>query len=139
MSKQAKPIRRWFQFSLRTFLILVAVIAAWLGTQFNRPPITRDNIHQVEAVSQFAKDVWEIEWSRDGGRVAMLGWEQPVEIYEAKTLIHYRTLAADIGGKFTPDSTRLITAGGSGARSAGDRKVQNWAVPARWRRWLYSQ
>lgn len=101
-----RPMRRWLQFSLRTFLLLVSALAIWLGTVFNRPRITSDNIDQLDVVSRIASDVWEIEWSRDGSRVALLGWEQPAAIYEAKTLIHYRTLAADkkpIHFAFSPD------------------------------------
>jgi WD40 repeat protein len=99
-------MRGWLQFSLRSLLVVVTAIAIWLGTQFNRPRISISNINQVQVVSQIASDIHEIEWSRDGGRVAMLGWELPVEIYEAKTLIHYRTLGKDkkpIHFAFSPD------------------------------------
>ena len=107
MTIAKRPMRRWLQFSLRTFLLLVSALAIWLGTAFNRPRITADNIDKLDVVSRIASDVWEIEWSRDGSRVALLGWEQPAAICEAKTLIHYRTLAADkkpIHFAFSPDA-----------------------------------
>lgn len=86
--------------------MLVAGCAVLLGVLFHRPPITRENVHELEVIGRIARDVWEIDWSRDGGRVAMLGWERPAEIFEAKTLIHYRTLVADkkpIHFAFSPD------------------------------------
>jgi hypothetical protein len=87
--------RRWFQFSLRTLLVALTGVAIWLGVQFNRPRITAENLDQLEVVATMPIDVWEIQWSRDGGRVAFLTWGKPAEIREAKTL--FRVGALGVG------------------------------------------
>lgn len=98
--------RRWLQFSLRSFLILVAVIAACLAAKFNHPRITPANIDRLRVIHTIAGDIHEIDWSPDGRRAVLLGWEKQADIYEAKTLIHYRSLLADrklIHFAFSPD------------------------------------
>lgn len=98
--------RRWFQFSLRTFLVVFTVFAVWLGIQFNRPPITAENLDQLSVVARMPIDVWEIEWSRDGSRAAFLVWGKPAEIREAKTLFRFDSLGigkAPIHVAFSPD------------------------------------
>ncbi|HWB12330.1 MAG TPA: hypothetical protein VG826_24100 [Pirellulales bacterium] len=101
-------MRRRLQFSLRSFFLVVSALAIWLGSQYHHPRITASNVDKLHVVSRIASDVWEIEWSPDGRRVALLGWEQPVQIHEAKTLFHYRTLLADkkpIHFAFSPDES----------------------------------
>jgi dipeptidyl aminopeptidase/acylaminoacyl peptidase len=83
-------------------------LAIWLGAQYHHPRITGSNVDKLQVVSRIDTDIGEIEWSPDGRRVALLGWEQPAEIREAKTLFHYRTLAANkkpIHFAFSPDET----------------------------------
>ncbi|HUY87162.1 MAG TPA: hypothetical protein VMV10_00355 [Pirellulales bacterium] len=102
----ARIPRRLFQFSLRTFLIAVTVFAIWLGLQFNRPKITAENLDQLEVIATMPVDLHEIEWSRDGSRVAFLGWEKPAEIREAKTLFRFGSLGvgkAPIHVALSPD------------------------------------
>lgn len=106
MAPNHKPRRRWLQFSLRSFLIVIAVVAACLAAKFNHPRITPANIDQMRVINTIASDIWEIDWSPDGRRVVLLGWEGQADIHEAKTLIHYRTLLADrkpIHFAFSPD------------------------------------
>lgn len=87
-------------------LIAMTLLAIWLGTVVNRPPIAPENIDQLTVVDSLARDIWEMSWSHSGDRVALLGWGQPAEIREAKTLFHFKTLAADkkpIHFAFSPD------------------------------------
>jgi hypothetical protein len=44
---EAKPKRRWFRFSLRTFLVIVTLIGVWLGLKINE---ARDQKQAVEAI-----------------------------------------------------------------------------------------
>ena len=98
--------RRWFQFSLRTFLVCVAAFATWLGMQFNRPRITAENLDQLQVISRMPIDVWEIQWSPDGSRVAFLTWGKPADIRETTTLFRFGSLGvgkAPIHVAFSPD------------------------------------
>ncbi len=84
----------------------MTVFAVWLGVKFNPPRITAANLDQLGVVSRMPIDVWEVKWSRDGGRVAFLSWEKPVEIREAKTLFRIGALCvgkAPIHVAFSPD------------------------------------
>ena len=45
----AKPKRRWLRFSLRTLLLLTAVIAAWFGWQVNKAQKQKAAVAAVEA------------------------------------------------------------------------------------------
>jgi hypothetical protein len=56
-SNSAKPRRRWFQFSLRSLLILITVLAVWLGLQVNRVNRQRRAVEAItELGGQFSYD-----------------------------------------------------------------------------------
>jgi hypothetical protein len=44
---ETKPKRRWFRYSLRTFLVIVTLICVWLGWEFSS---ARKQKHAVEAI-----------------------------------------------------------------------------------------
>jgi hypothetical protein len=45
-----KPTRRLFQYSLRSFLILMTALAVWLGVIVNRAREQREAVEAIEAV-----------------------------------------------------------------------------------------
>lgn len=56
-SQSPKPRRRWFQFSLRSLLVLVTVFAVWLGLQVNRANRQRRAVEAISAMGgQFSYD-----------------------------------------------------------------------------------
>ncbi len=78
--------RRWLQFSLRTFLLAVAVAAVGMAVLYRRSPIDASNAAKLQQVGNLDKDVRRIEWSPDRRRAALVSWEQPVEIRDLTTL-----------------------------------------------------
>ena len=46
----SKPRRRWFQYSLRTLLVLVTVLCVWLAVTANRARKQREAVAAIEAV-----------------------------------------------------------------------------------------
>ena len=50
MTTRTKPRRRWFQFSLRTLLVLVAVVAVWLALLVNAARKQREAVAAIEAL-----------------------------------------------------------------------------------------
>jgi internalin A len=58
------PKRRWFQFSLRTLLLLVAVLAVWLGWHTYRVKQQREAVLTVEEVGGLVR--YDYQWTRGG-------------------------------------------------------------------------
>lgn len=93
--------RLGFRLSLRAFLLLVAAVAVVLATQYRRSGLSPSNVTAMRRVAQLDAAVREVEWSPDRSRLALLGWEKPVEICdtvslglretfgEARKLIHF--------------------------------------------------
>ena len=46
----SKPRRRWFQFSLRTLMVLVTVLCVWLGLVSERARKQREAVAAIEAL-----------------------------------------------------------------------------------------
>ena len=44
----SKPRRRWFQYSLRTLLVLVTVLCVWLGVTVNRARKQREAVAAIQ-------------------------------------------------------------------------------------------
>ena len=55
-----KPYRRWFQYSLRSFLILLTVFAVWLGVVVNRAREQREAVKAIEALGGLVFYDWEL-------------------------------------------------------------------------------
>jgi WD40 repeat protein len=67
-------------------LIAVTVTSVLIGTQFRRSRITVDALENLQLVAELNRDATEIVWSPDRQRIAVIGWEQPVELLDSKTL-----------------------------------------------------
>lgn len=80
-----------------------------------------------------------VSWSPDGELLVSAGLKGDIIVWNPTDLSVLRRLQAPewvIGAKFTPDGTRLITAGGSAAFGSRDRLVQIWGVPPWWHRFF---
>jgi len=51
----SKPRRRWFQFSLRTLLVLLTVLCVWLGVTVNRARKQREAVAAIEALGGYVR------------------------------------------------------------------------------------
>lgn len=60
-----RPKRRWLQFSLRTLLLLVVVLAVWLGWHAHRVKQQREAVLTVEELGGSAR--YDYEWTDGGG------------------------------------------------------------------------
>jgi WD40 repeat protein len=81
-----RPWRFRLRIGLRWWLLLVPLAGAIVGIGFRRAIITPRNVASLRPVARLDKDVWQIAWSRDRGKVAIVGWEKPVEIRDAISL-----------------------------------------------------
>ena len=78
MENSLKRNRRWFQFSLRTLLIVIAIVAipcAWLGSKIERKRKEREAVAAIEALGGY---VWyNYQAAAPGGPP----WASPAEPY----------------------------------------------------------
>ncbi len=56
-----KSGRRWFQYSLRSFLVILTLVAVWLGIAANRAREQREAVKAIEALGAVVIYVWQIE------------------------------------------------------------------------------
>lgn len=54
-----KPTRRWFQYSLRSFLVLLTAMAVWLGVIVNRAREQRETVKAIEALMGRVQYDWQ--------------------------------------------------------------------------------
>ncbi len=85
-------MRRWPRFRLSTLLIAVTLVSVWLAIRFNREPLSLGNLTQLRQRERIDIDIWKVAWSSDGKRVALVGWEKPVQIHDATTLWKMKTI-----------------------------------------------
>ncbi|MDB5352240.1 MAG: translocation protein TolB [Planctomycetota bacterium] len=94
-AKAARTRRPMFQLSLRTWLVLTAVVAGVVGWQSRRVVLSPRNLASMSEVATLDKDVWEIAWSPERDRMAILGWEKPVDIRHVLSLQTIETIGKD--------------------------------------------
>jgi len=58
--QEMQPRRRWFQYSLRSFLILVTALAVWLGIIVNRAREQREAVKAIEALGGTIAYNWQV-------------------------------------------------------------------------------
>jgi WD40 repeat protein len=69
------------------WILLVGVVGVVVGIQSRREFITPANVASLAPVATLAKnDIWQIAWSRDRERMAVVGWEKPVEVRDPVSL-----------------------------------------------------
>ena len=106
MSFTSRLRKRLTQYRLSTMIVVMSLVAAWLAVKFYREPMTTANLDEIETLTKIEKDVWEIEWSPDRTRLALVSWEKPVDIRESLTLIPIKTVGRGkriIHFAFSPD------------------------------------
>ena len=129
MSGSAEPSRPgredWrggFRISLRVWMILVGVIGAGFGLLYRREVLTSRNVASLVPVAQLEKsDIWEIAWSRDRERLAVVGWEKPVEVRDPVSLKLRETIGAGkkiIHFAFSPRGNVVSYSENDGSKSA---------------------
>lgn len=106
MTEDRKGTRLRWRFSLSTLLLVITVLSVWLAVRFHREPLAVENLSQLQERERIDLDIWKVVWSPDGGRIALVGWEQPVEIRDSVTLWRTRTIGEGkkiIHFAFSPD------------------------------------
>jgi WD40 repeat protein len=80
-----KPFR--FHVSLRVYMCLVGVVGVVVGLQYRREPLRPATVKNLTQVGKIpSTDIFRIAWSRDRDRMAVIGWEKPVEIRDPISL-----------------------------------------------------
>lgn len=96
--------RPMFQVSMRTWFLLVTVVTVVVGWQSRRAVLTPGNLASMAEVATLDEDIWEIAWSPERDRMALLGWEQSAEIRDALSLRKLDTIGDKlIHFAFSPD------------------------------------
>jgi len=96
--------RRVFQYRLRTLLLVVPLAAFCLSLWTYRIRMTPQNISGAQQAMPLDREVLGIRWSPDGQRVALVGWETPVEIRSTLGLWPLETIDGPlIDFAFSPD------------------------------------
>ena len=68
-----KPARRWFQYSLRSFLILLTALAVWLGVVVNRAREQREAVKAIAAMRGEVVFDWQPRVEpQPGGTIAIV-------------------------------------------------------------------
>ena len=92
-SRAIRFVRRWMTFRLSTLLLAITALCVWLSIRFERAPITASSLPSLAMMSrQIDADIWRVAWNADGSRVALIRWDKPVEICEARTLFKVGTV-----------------------------------------------
>ncbi len=86
---------------------------------------------QLRIADTGAQETYTVDWSPDGQILATAGRESNIILWRAEDLSVLARLPAPewvVRVKFSPDGTRLLSAGGARERP-GPRNVQIWGVP----------
>jgi WD40 repeat protein len=88
----------------------------------------------IRARETGAKEIYTLDWSASGDVLATAGLNAKITLWDTRDLTVLKELEAPewvIRVRFSPDGSRLLSAGGSAGPGAKDRKVTVWAVPRR--------
>jgi WD40 repeat protein len=89
MAQESPPVRRPLRFnvSLRVWMVLVAVVGVGVGLLYRREAIRPTTVKSLTQVARMpSDDIYSIAWSRDRDRMAVIGWERPVEVRDPVSL-----------------------------------------------------
>lgn len=104
--RRPSRLKRLRRFRLSTLLIVVTLVGVWLAISFNRERLSIANITELKQRERIDVDIWKVVWTPDGQRVALVGWEKPVQILDGTTLWKMQTIGegkAIIHFAFSPD------------------------------------
>ncbi len=105
--------------SLGAWMVLVGLVGSIVGLQYRRVPIGVGTAAKVRPVARLDDEgIWQLAWSRDRDRLAVVGWERPVEI---RPLALSESGAAEIDTlDWSPDGSVLASGGRAGAITLWD-------------------
>jgi WD40 repeat protein len=95
LENEPKPAKAWRprpQLSLRNWLVVMTLVAILVAWQSRRMMLTPQNVRRMSEVATLDKDVWEIAWSPERDRMALLAWESPAEIRDSLSLQKIETI-----------------------------------------------
>jgi WD40 repeat protein len=98
--------RRRFRMSMRMSLVAIAIVTcliAWLSRHSVLSPM---NLSSLSEVASLDEDVWEIAWSPERDRMALVSWEKPAVVRDTLTLKTIETIGEGqklIHFAFSPD------------------------------------
>lgn len=110
MSEPANPTgtpqRPRFRISLRVWLVAIAIVTCLVAWQSRRSFLTPANVSHLSEVASLDEDIWEIAWSPERDRMALLAWEKPVVVRDVLSLEVIETIGEGqklIHFAFSPD------------------------------------
>jgi WD40 repeat protein len=116
------PWWRRLRLSLRMWILLVGVVGVVVGIQSRREFITPATVAKLAPVARLDKnDIWRIAWSRDRTRMAVVGWEKPVELRDPVSLKLLETIGNGkkiIHFAFSPIDDVIAYTGNDGSKTA---------------------
>lgn len=83
----SRPWKRWIRFRLWMVFVVVLLSSIVLAIVSYREPIVSSNLGYLRPLHRIEGNAWEIAWSPDRKRLAQLGWETSVQIYDSQTLV----------------------------------------------------
>ena len=72
--------RRRFRVSFRVWLVAIAIVTCVVAWQSRRSLLTHTNVSHLREVASLDDDIWEIAWSPERDRMALLAWEKPAVV-----------------------------------------------------------
>jgi WD40 repeat protein len=74
-------------------MVLVAVVGVGVGLLYRREAIRPSSAQKLTQVARMPDDdIYQIAWSRDRDRMAVIGWEKPVEVRDPVSLSLLETI-----------------------------------------------
>ena len=98
--------RAMFRISLRTWLVVIAIVTCLVAWQSRRSSLTPANVSSLSVVASLDEDIREIAWSPERDRMALLGWEKPAVVRDVLSLKTIETIGEGqklIHFAFSPD------------------------------------
>jgi WD40 repeat protein len=71
---------------LRTWLVVIAIVTCLVAWQSRRSRLTPTNVANLREVASLDEDIWEIAWSPQRDRMALLSWEKPAVVRDVLSL-----------------------------------------------------
>src|SRR5262245_5518990 len=100
------PRRPLLRISLRMWLVAMTIVTCLMAWQSRRSFLTPTNVSNLSEVATLDEDIWEIVWSPERDRMALLSWEKPVVVRDVLSLRVIETIGEGqklIHFAFSPD------------------------------------
>ncbi len=95
-----------FRIRLRTWLVVIGIVTCLVAWQSRRSSLTPTNVSSLSVVASLDEDIWEIAWSPERDRMALLSWEKPAVVHDCLSLEKIETIGEGqklIHFAFSPD------------------------------------